>query len=645
MRRLAALIALMVLADPLIATPAQEPSYSRKEDVIYGRKFGTALTMDVFTPRPGANGAGVILVVSGGFFSAHEAINPAFIHPLLDRGYAVFAIVHGSQPRYTVDEIVADLNRAVRFVRHHAREYGIDPGRIGVTGASAGGHLALMLGTAGRRGDPEAKDPVDRESSRVQAVACFFPPTDFLNFGAPGREMIHARDHQKPFRPAFDYRELDREANLWGPVADEGRLRRIAGDISPIAHVSPDDPPALIVHGDKDQLVPLQQSQTFVERLKGAGVEAKLVVKPGAGHGWPDMAKDLGAFADWFDAHLKAPEGGRRVAPAPGTKADRPPRKVIVGTVIFGRYGAYPGLDERLKALGGLIDRMARRAREQYPGRGLDLAILPEFAVTATSGPASARAIRLDGKVRETFAALARRHGTYIIAPMDLAEDGPKGTTNANAAVLFDRRGGVAGIYRKAHPVAVPGTDDLEGGITPGRDFPVFDCDFGRLGVQICWDVQFDDGWAALAAQGAEIVAWPSASPATAQPAARAARHRYYVVSSTWREDATVFEPTGLVAAQVEGREEILVHQLDLSYALLGWSAPLRDGRALTERYGDKVGYHYEPREDLGLFWSNDPQTTIGAMIRSLGLEEIDAQVERNRRLQDAARGGPVPRR
>ena len=250
---------------------------------------------------------------------------------------------------------------------------------------------------------------------------------------------------------------------------------------------------------------------------------------------------------------------------------------MVVGTAIFGPYGKYPGLDERLKVLGGLIDEMARQAAEKYPGHGLDLAILPETAVTSTTGPASERAIPLDGPVRETFGALARKHKTYIIAPMDLAEEGPRGTTYSNAAVLFDRKGEVAGIYRKAHPVAVVGSDELEGGITPGREYPVFDCDFGRLGIQICWDIQFDDGWEALAEKGAEIVAWPSASPATAQPAARAARHRYYVVSSTWREDATVFEPTGLVAAQVEPPGKVLVHQLDLSYAVLGWSAPLRE--------------------------------------------------------------------
>lgn len=290
----------------LLAPPgpaAQDASSTREEDVIYGRKDGTALTLDVFRPRE-ANGAGVVLVVSGGFFSSHEAINSGFVEPFVRRGYTVFAVVHGSQPRYTVPEIVADLNRAVRFIRHHAADYGIDPDRIGVTGASAGGHLSLMLGTAGDDGDPDARDPVDRASSRVGAVACFFPPTDFLNFGEPGKEMLHASNHQKPFRPAFDYHERDAETNLLEPVADEERLRQITRDISPIAHVDPEDAPTLILHGDRDELVPIQQSETMIEALTGAGVTAKLVVKPGAGHGWPTIVQDLDAFADWFDKYL-----------------------------------------------------------------------------------------------------------------------------------------------------------------------------------------------------------------------------------------------------------------------------------------------------------------------------------------------------
>lgn len=300
----------LALAPP--APAAEEPSYSRKSDVIYGRKDGTALTMDVFTPKTGANGAAVVIVVSGGFFSSHEAISPMFAQPLLDRGYTVFAVVHGSQPRYTVPEIVADLNRAVRFIRHHAKDYAIDAERIGVTGASAGGHLSLMLGTAGGKGDPDARDPVDRESSRVQAVACFFPPTDFLNYGAPGKEFLHAKDHGKPFRPAFDYRELDKASNLWVAVTDEGRLRAIAREVSPVTHVSADDAPTLLIHGDADPLVPLQQSESFAAKLKASGVPTELVVKPGAGHGWLGLLNDVDTIADWFDRHLKAKGEGRR---------------------------------------------------------------------------------------------------------------------------------------------------------------------------------------------------------------------------------------------------------------------------------------------------------------------------------------------
>jgi hypothetical protein len=130
-------------------------------------------------------------------------------------------------------------------------------------------------------------------------------------------------------------------------------------------------------------------------------------------------------------------------------------------------------------------------------------------------------------------------------------------------------------------------------------------------------------------------------------PATHAARHRYYVVSSTWRDNATVYEPTGMVAARIEGSSSprVLVHEVDLSYAILGWSGSLREGMALRERYGKRVGFHYDRREDMGLFWSNDPATTIGEMVRSIGGEGLDAQVTRNRRLQDAARGaGPGSR-
>ncbi len=303
-RRVALLLSLVGIALLASASCVDKPSYTRKEDVIYGRKFGSALTMDIFTPKENAKGKGVILVVSGGWFSAHEAIDPGFVDPLLRRGYTVFAVVHGSQPKYTIPEIVQDMNRAVRFIRSHAKDYGIDPDHIGITGASAGGHLALMQGVAGDVGNPKATDPIDRVSSRVQAVACFYPPTDFFNFGKAGENAL-GRGTLATFRAPFDFHEYDRTTNHFVPIVDEAELRQIGRAISPAYHASADDPPTLIIHGDADKVVPIQQAELMVAKLKEAGVETKLVIKPGAAHGWRDMFKDMSRFADWFDEHLK----------------------------------------------------------------------------------------------------------------------------------------------------------------------------------------------------------------------------------------------------------------------------------------------------------------------------------------------------
>ena len=300
------LLTILLAGSMPAATRADEPAaYDRKEDVVYGRKYGTALTMDVFTPKAKTNGAAVIWVVSGGWFSGHEAINTAFLDELLRRGYTVFAVVHGSQPKYTIPEILLDMHRAVRFIRHHARDYHIDPDRIGISGGSAGGHLSLMQGTAGTAGDSSAKDPIDRESSRVQAVGCFFPPTDFLNYGKPG-EIALGCGVLKDFKAPFDFHEYDKAKKAFVPITDVGKIIEIGRQISPITHVTPDDPPTLIIHGDKDFLVPIQQAEIIIDKLKAAGVEAQLVVKKGEGHGWKDWHKDMATIADWFDAHLKA---------------------------------------------------------------------------------------------------------------------------------------------------------------------------------------------------------------------------------------------------------------------------------------------------------------------------------------------------
>ncbi len=283
---------------------ADEP-FTRREDVIYGRKFGTALTLDVFTPKEKSNRAAVIFTVSGGWFSAHEAINQGFVTPFINKGYTVFAVVHGSQPRFTIPEAISDMHRSIRFIRSKADEFQIDPNRIGIVGASAGGHLSLMMGTSGQPENKDAKDPIDRQSSRVQAVACFFPPTDFLNWGEPG--VVALGTGPLAWLPApFDFVETDAKTKRFERITNDEKLKKIGIEISPITHVSTDDPPMLIIHGDKDKIVPIQQANIFIDKLKKHKIPCELVLRPGADHGWPTLGQDVNLFADWFDKHLAA---------------------------------------------------------------------------------------------------------------------------------------------------------------------------------------------------------------------------------------------------------------------------------------------------------------------------------------------------
>ena len=297
--------------DAAASQPSTQPIFTRKADVIYGRKDGTALTMDVLSPAAGIerNGAGVILVVSGGWVSAHESLDSPFMSifyaPFVKRGYVVFAVVHGSQPRYTIPEIRLDLNRAVRYIRAHSSDWQVNPQRLGITGGSAGGHLSLLQGCGPMKPNPDAKDEIDRHSSAVQAVACLFPPTDFLNWG---ESRVNALDVPtiKPFMAAFDFREFSPSSHEYERITDRLRIIEIEKEISPITHVSKDSPPTLIIHGDADPLVPIQQSKLIIDKLKEAKVPCELSVRTGKGHGWMDAQQDLQKMADWFDTYLVA---------------------------------------------------------------------------------------------------------------------------------------------------------------------------------------------------------------------------------------------------------------------------------------------------------------------------------------------------
>lgn len=305
------IVALLFLAAPVAAQDTKEPLGKRTKDVIYGRKYGTALTMDVFTPTGKANGAGLIWVVSGGWFSNPANIGNFWTDEFNKRGYTVFAVVHGSQPKFTIPEILEDMHRATRFIRMHAKDHGVDPTRIGIYGGSAGGHLSLMQGMAGDLGDPKAKEPIDQVSSRVQAVACFFPPTDFLNYGKQGEDAL-GRGILSGYKAPFQFQEFDSKTKAFVPVTDEEKFREIGRKISPINHVTADDPPTLIIHGDADELVPIQQAEIIIAKLKKVGVPAELVVRKGAGHGWKNIRDDLPVLADWFDRHLTKPQADKK---------------------------------------------------------------------------------------------------------------------------------------------------------------------------------------------------------------------------------------------------------------------------------------------------------------------------------------------
>jgi dipeptidyl aminopeptidase/acylaminoacyl peptidase len=286
----------------------ENPVYSQKE-VIYGRKDGMALTMLVLTPKVNANGRGIISLTSSGWYSSYQDL-PRFLkraQPLLIRGYTVFIIFHGSVPKYTIPEMVTDIRQSIRFVRFNATAYGIVPDKLGITGGSAGGHLSLLLAVADEPPVTNTADPVSQLSSRVQAVACFHPPTDLLNWSKPGEALVldKPRLAQAKVRPAFEFTQWSETEGMLVPINDVKQQLEISKQLSPLYHVTPDDAPVLIAHGDADRSVPLQQSQKFIEKLQQNRIPNKLLIRKGADHYWPDEEVELEQFADWFDKYLK----------------------------------------------------------------------------------------------------------------------------------------------------------------------------------------------------------------------------------------------------------------------------------------------------------------------------------------------------
>ncbi len=274
-----ALAVLMIASGPLAA---QDVNYSVDADVVYGHKDGMALTYDVFKPTENAKGVGLMFMVSGGWVSRWAEPTQAvrLFQPLIDRGYTVITVRHGSSPRYVIPEIAVDVRSALRHVHDHAKEFGIDPTRIGVFGFSAGGHLALLLGTqTNDRGSNDGSAP------RVAAVVAVFPPTDLEPYVEPGN----------PLRERFPALQFDPEE---------------ASKYSPLMHVTSDDAPTLLVHGDQDQLVPIWHSEKISKALADVNVDHRMITIEGAAHGFDAEGnrRMIEGLLAWFDEHLVDPK-------------------------------------------------------------------------------------------------------------------------------------------------------------------------------------------------------------------------------------------------------------------------------------------------------------------------------------------------
>jgi acetyl esterase/lipase len=304
MRRIK-LVAAMLAAVFLPLSTAVAGSVER--NVIYGMYSGLGLLLDVHRPAK-PNGFGVIFVSGSGWQAGLEygaaPLKEQQISmwgpPLLAAGYTVFAINHRAAPRFHYPAPLEDVQRAIRYIRFHARDYGIDATRIGGVGGSSGGHLLGLAGMLASAGDPTSPDAVNREPAALAALVLRAPLLDLRSIGT-----VEGTAYVVSFMEA--------------PPSNASAAAAYAA-ASPITHVGTGSPPVLLLHGDADTLVPMAQSVAMQAALEAAEIPVRLVRIPGGVHGadfgtpqpradWPDY---FGETVAWLDRHLRAPGGKRK---------------------------------------------------------------------------------------------------------------------------------------------------------------------------------------------------------------------------------------------------------------------------------------------------------------------------------------------
>lgn len=245
-------------------TSALSPLANIQRDLTYCTMEGVALKMDLYLPPQASKPTPVAVFVHGGGWSSGDKSGGSLIpfNDLAAQGFLVAAVNYRLAPRYKFPAMIDDVKCAVRYLRANAAKLNIDPSRIGAWGGSAGGHLVALLGTTDASAGFDVGEYTD-QSSRVQAVVDMFGPADLSGMF-----------------PSSSARIIQGVFEIKTSAAETARLA------SPVTYMTKDDPPFLILQGDKDKTVPPEQSQILYDRLQAAGVPATLVIVKNAGHGF-----------------------------------------------------------------------------------------------------------------------------------------------------------------------------------------------------------------------------------------------------------------------------------------------------------------------------------------------------------------------
>jgi len=298
------LVAFVFLAGPISGTA--ETTVER--NVVYGMYSGLALLMDVHTPDK-SNGYGLIMIPGSGWeaplgYSAEQLKHSYEIEhifglaALSEAGYTVFIINHRATPRFKYPAPIEDAQRAVRFMRHNAAEFGIDSKRIAAIGGSSGGHLVSLLGTLDGLGNTLDADPINQHSAKVQTVVAIYPAVDFLGF-----------ETSNPWAGGAITALLGPTNPAWKPPPlHDPEASRIYRQASPTSYLTSDDASFLLIHGDADSVVPFSQSERLRTGLRDVDVEVKLIRVPGGDHG-PGLIQEnspnhIAEIIDWLNEHL-----------------------------------------------------------------------------------------------------------------------------------------------------------------------------------------------------------------------------------------------------------------------------------------------------------------------------------------------------